>query len=252
MARAGSLWVEGNDLHYIASNGTDEYAIVGTSVGANTGREGSLWVESGQLHWINEAGTTEYRTDESVLTAASYRIGSLWIDTASLRWVDENGDIRKYEGATCDSGYNLTAVATTKGVSAICETAGQCTPSSGDRYDSDHTPDGGGNPCAGEHLQVLKSIRGGGYTNVYDGRACTTTAKQTWNPSPTEFSGCTGTSGNCDVSCFGQWYQFRMCRHEDGTHEDCSDCETGNRMPSSGSYDTCECQDCKVGGGNGP
>ncbi len=57
MPRQGSLWVEGNYLHFIDSS-EDEWRFLGELVGTPSGaRAGSIWLEaSGYWHYIDSNG----------------------------------------------------------------------------------------------------------------------------------------------------------------------------------------------------
>lgn len=52
---AGSLWIEGDFLHYIDQNGI-ERAYVGTASGTSSGPAGSIWIENGYIHYIDQSG----------------------------------------------------------------------------------------------------------------------------------------------------------------------------------------------------
>lgn len=94
MARAGSAWIEGNNLHWIDSTGGERW-IVGTLLGANTNREGSAWVEGIRLQWINEGSSEEYWVAGSLVAAASWRPGSPWVEGDNLHYIDDQGDERQ-------------------------------------------------------------------------------------------------------------------------------------------------------------
>ena len=81
----GSVWVEGDYLHHVASNHSTEYRWLGSSLGAPGGgaREGSVWMEGAYLHYI-DASLVEryvYAYGTSGHSDASALAGSLWVET---------------------------------------------------------------------------------------------------------------------------------------------------------------------------
>jgi hypothetical protein len=89
----GSIWVEGNDLHYINANQW-EHAIVGTCIATGFGNCGSIWIDNSHyLHWVGADGN-DYRAPWRICQfcssfsngagpnpspGAGYA-GSLWVD----------------------------------------------------------------------------------------------------------------------------------------------------------------------------
>ena len=56
MPRQGSLWVEGNYIHFIDSS-EDEWRFLGDTVGTPSGaRQGSIWLEGDYWHYIDSSG----------------------------------------------------------------------------------------------------------------------------------------------------------------------------------------------------
>jgi hypothetical protein len=90
---AGSIWVEGNDLHYIDQFNREWYNpgffIKTISAGP---KPGSIWQDSGTtagIYWVNEAGTAIYRTPVNFVKKVplGMPITSLWVDGALLYWL---------------------------------------------------------------------------------------------------------------------------------------------------------------------
>lgn len=93
----GSVWVEGDYLHHIASNHTTEYRYLGTLVGACVGTPGSLWVEGNDLHYVDEDGDERYcifSGTTAVHTDAAALGGSPWVETY-IHWIRETGSVEK-------------------------------------------------------------------------------------------------------------------------------------------------------------
>lgn len=95
--KPGSIWIEGNDIHYIDTN-TDEWSFTGELVlSAPAAIPGSIWISlGGRLHYID--ATNGYRrlarVDDGLVSAA--KEGSVWQDSAYLNWVAN--DLHKYHG----------------------------------------------------------------------------------------------------------------------------------------------------------
>lgn len=81
---AGSLWVEGDNFHYVDA-GASEWYFAGLLVGtpAPTAEAGSIWVDSsdGMLHYI-DASNVERKvwSNSSPHTDAAAAVGSLWVE----------------------------------------------------------------------------------------------------------------------------------------------------------------------------
>jgi hypothetical protein len=86
---AGSIWVEGNNLHYIDQFNREWY-MVGIFSKAATAKPGSIWIGADQfLYYINEAGNGVYYPSPygDQLIPSSARMGSLWIDADNqIHW----------------------------------------------------------------------------------------------------------------------------------------------------------------------
>jgi hypothetical protein len=89
---AGSIWVEGNDIHYV-DQFAREWMMVGILVGAVTAKPGSLWFSTTDyiFHYINEAGDGHYRIASQPLNVpnANAVAGSLWIgEDNCIHWIN--------------------------------------------------------------------------------------------------------------------------------------------------------------------
>jgi len=242
MARAGSPWVEGDDLHYLGYN-TVEYTVAKVSVGANSNRKGSCWVESGQIHWINEDADEEFRTDESVFEAASRRDGSGWVEVSALSWIDENGDERRYIGDDCtrDVTYTLSTAGRTL-IRGECHatTHGECANGAnlGNAVTLDWTPKA---VCTNAHMDSLTSINGGSYTSFFHGGGCNDSDRD-------DYMGFAGylaegdCNDNCDITCVTHVYRTRAEIH----HTDEDLCDSRNSSATSAVW-VCPCSDCAGG-----
>lgn len=85
----GSVWVEGSELHYIASNG-QEWAGTGVAGGAPGGAiPGSLWVEGENLAYIDQNGIGRTLQLEDLGPHSGQGVGSVWVDptfAAGQQW----------------------------------------------------------------------------------------------------------------------------------------------------------------------
>jgi hypothetical protein len=98
---AGSIWVEGNDLHYVDQFGREWYCP-GYGVKAVTGaKPGSIWIEPSNhyLYYVNEWGTGIYYPYPwgDAFSPINVRTGSLWVDTRDnqLHWItDHDGSVK--------------------------------------------------------------------------------------------------------------------------------------------------------------
>lgn len=94
-ARAGSVWVEGTELHWIDENGIErvyEGEHIGTPSGA---RPSSVWVEGTRLHYVDANGAERRSYATPSLGSPPGRIGSAWIEGDALRWIDQTGAERE-------------------------------------------------------------------------------------------------------------------------------------------------------------
>jgi hypothetical protein len=109
---AGSLWTEGDDLHYLDATST-ERVIAGESVGScifSSCVEGSLWVEGEELHWV-DLGQWEYKACETSVgdcSGASCVAGSIWVEGTELHYVSAT-QVEYYCELTCCATGNLTS-----------------------------------------------------------------------------------------------------------------------------------------------
>jgi len=115
---AGSLWVEGNDLHYIDQFNREWY-MVGIFIKNQAAKPGSLWLDTTSqiIYYVNEAGNQIYRPygwgDQTIPINAV--IGSIWIDTDNqIHWagipIDANVryDVRAHEDTALVSTHGDT------------------------------------------------------------------------------------------------------------------------------------------------
>jgi hypothetical protein len=105
---AGSIWVEGDYLHHIASN-QNEWRYLGTFVSTPAGATlGSLWIESNELHYIDADGDERriVPTETGFHTDTTARAGSLWVETY-LHWIREAAQIegQGHADAHADSAH---------------------------------------------------------------------------------------------------------------------------------------------------
>ena len=105
-ALAGSLWVEGAELHYIASAGV-EYAGTGTSVSTPSGAVvGSLWQEGENLFYIDASGVKRQVLKMSLGAKSAPAVaGSVWVDDGTtagkqLQWVSGTTRYEHWNGST--------------------------------------------------------------------------------------------------------------------------------------------------------
>jgi hypothetical protein len=94
MSSNGSLWVEGDSIHYISESG-DEYKQVGDVVdSSSSGEPGSLWVEDARIHYVDES-QTERRASRRINTSGVSTPSdgaSVWIEGDGLRFVGEDSN----------------------------------------------------------------------------------------------------------------------------------------------------------------
>jgi hypothetical protein len=80
---AGSVWVEGDYLHHVASN-QNEWRFLGTLVGSPAGAVvGSVWFESAELHYVDSTGEERriVGTTSGMHSDAAAVTGSVWAET---------------------------------------------------------------------------------------------------------------------------------------------------------------------------
>jgi hypothetical protein len=81
---AGSIWIEGDYLHHIASN-QNEWRFLGTLVGTPGGGAiaGSVWVDTdGAVHYIDaDADERKLTSNSAPHTDAAALSGSVWVET---------------------------------------------------------------------------------------------------------------------------------------------------------------------------
>jgi hypothetical protein len=82
---AGSLWVTGDYLHFVASNGV-EYRFGGAYGGGYIAAAipGSIWIEGDYIKWITATGYSVYVPTAGVSSPAGAISGSIWVDDTGV------------------------------------------------------------------------------------------------------------------------------------------------------------------------
>lgn len=217
MAINGSIWVEGTDLHWLDSAGT-ERINTGADNGASAGVQGSAWIEATDLHYIDANGDDRSLTGSDQGAVAGVE-GSIWIEGNNLHYIDDFGDERIVtEAGSCSGTIDCAAarVCTVGATSGSCDTSKGCEQTGeAHRIQWSHTG------CdAGCEIAVHVSLNGGSYTELFDGEACC--------PSDPDPSCCEFISGGCSDDCnVMRWlgvsggsaitYDYRVRLEEAGT-----------------------------------
>ena len=91
--KAGSLWVEGTDLHFVDAAG-NEYYYPGVSAGAAPAAaiKGSVWAETNgtflasKLFWVDSSGNKRYYNSYvyAYIQSTAAIIGSMWVQTGPI------------------------------------------------------------------------------------------------------------------------------------------------------------------------
>ncbi len=112
----GSLWVEGNDLHWCDGSWeyrvTDDASDAVTQVGSVGGDPGSLWVEGGALHWIDSGGVEYYYTGGDTGDNPGVSAGSVWVEDGRMHYIDASGNERIFR-SLIDEGFESYSDGTT-------------------------------------------------------------------------------------------------------------------------------------------
>lgn len=92
----GSMWVEGNYLHWIAETTKVEWRFLGTIVSTPAGAiVGSVWVEpAGGLNYVDSSGVERqvYLSGAASPHADAAALGgSVWVESTYLHWVYSGG-----------------------------------------------------------------------------------------------------------------------------------------------------------------
>lgn len=91
MATPGCIWVQGNDLRYVAENGVIRRNYLAISDTVVSAVPGCLWIDTdGILCFINESGNRMYRCaggDDGYISAVN---GCLWIEGSYLYYSYNN------------------------------------------------------------------------------------------------------------------------------------------------------------------
>jgi hypothetical protein len=119
----GSIWVEGDQLHYVDANGAEWY-VQGeywgpsnpSGIGANQGRPGSLWVEGDAYVHYCGAGGQDWRLPleftHNDAAGPTRSVPSIWIEGSYFAWGFNNGKFRAIQahndgtGSHTDSGHS--------------------------------------------------------------------------------------------------------------------------------------------------
>ena len=88
---AGSVWIEGINLHWVDENGKEWY-FPGTLVASGSpGFEGSVWIEGDDLHYI-DANDDERKVYGPLGSVQSALEGSAWVQSVThlISWITES------------------------------------------------------------------------------------------------------------------------------------------------------------------
>lgn len=89
----GSLWVEGDYLHYVDEGG-DEWRFEGTLVASGSpGTPGSFWIEGNDPHYVDEDGDERRMpgSTSGMHSDAAAAGGSMWLEGDNIHWIRESG-----------------------------------------------------------------------------------------------------------------------------------------------------------------
>lgn len=152
--RAGSLWVEGAELHYVDSVGNEWY-IAGDYWGSTAGKPGSLWIGPDAYMYYSGSNGLKYRVPlQNVHSDAAAQKASIWVEGNYLYYAIggakywTHGD---YSHADGSSGHT-----------DVPHADGHTDSSHGDSHGDGHTDSGHGD----SHTDAA---HGDGVTNHSDG-----------------------------------------------------------------------------------
>ncbi|MGE5585714.1 MAG: hypothetical protein ACM309_09350 [Bacillota bacterium] len=87
MARAGSVWVNGNYLYYIDESGY-KWRAIGTALGQiPVAKPGSLWVDGEYIYYIDEA-KNKRRCPRSIIRSTTGVPGSAWVEGSYVHFLN--------------------------------------------------------------------------------------------------------------------------------------------------------------------
>ena len=113
----GTIWVEGNDLHFIPEQTTEtwEHAMVGCGTGGAYGDGGSIWIgNDNYLYWTNCDGTALLKACWAICQFASWGSGSSGANpspgagSAGAIWVDGEFGYSHLAYIGCDGNKYIT------------------------------------------------------------------------------------------------------------------------------------------------
>lgn len=169
MAVAGSLWTEGDALHWIDAS-TVEQSEEGTLVGSPGGTVGSIWIEGDYFHYIDTSGEERRIQGDLIGTPGGAVVGSIWVEGDNLRYIDSSGEERQIAvpaAPTIDCAD--TCICPEGETAGGCDTLTGCA-SAGEKHRVrwDHTD------CsdAAHHIAIHRSTNGGGFVEVADDVSC--------------------------------------------------------------------------------
>src|SRR5687767_8096152 len=85
------MWVEGEEFHFIASDG-DEWYYTGTEISTPVNaKPGSCWIEGAEFSYISETGKKR-RFAGVFINITVGKEGSTWVETDFLHWLSEIKD----------------------------------------------------------------------------------------------------------------------------------------------------------------
>jgi hypothetical protein len=96
-AAEGKTWMSGDSFRW--SNGTHKLWLDGANIvdGSSTGPAGSLWIEGTDLHWIDTNSNERSFTGNKEGSAGGDK-GSTWVEDGMIHYIDQNGDKREVDG----------------------------------------------------------------------------------------------------------------------------------------------------------
>ena len=239
MARAGSIWVESTEIHYLDSS-ADEQSVFGNFVSTTTKRAGSIWVEGTALHFMNENGNSERNIVGTLVAAGSRRAGGLWVEGTELHYIDANGDERKFFPLVCSS-YVFTGASISTGGGDCVPAGGTCNPEA--TALSSWTPK---STCTPGHMAFYLSTNGGSFLVQRDntGDDCNRSnyTRTLAGTLTNNLSFCN--SFQCTKTCAARTYRWRVEMHASAT--DHTVCDSMLSSTTSTKY-FCACHFCLQG-----
>ena len=237
MARAGSIWVESTELHWLDSTATEQ-SVFGDFVTGDSHRAGSIWVEGTALHFMNENGNSERNIVGSLIAAGSRRAGSLWVEGDDLHYIDALGDERALAAAVCSTYTFTTAVASSTSGDCVFE-GGSCDPQANIRasWTAKST-------CTPGHMEFWLSINGGSFVSRRHTGDCNQ-ANFDYGAGGTLWTNQTlCDTWQCTKACAARTFAWKLEMHKSAT--DHTICDTITSATTSTKY-YCTCRFCLQG-----